>query len=104
MLRARAIRPLLLAGSAPVPTLVAFHQLRSSAAMTTNLPLAGSHSSDTLASALIPAPETPRCQHTALSLSLVVRKSPHQEKDAQVLSPRVMIEPRSQGQTLLMLA
>ena len=72
--------------------------------MTANLPLAGSHSSDTLASALIPAPETPRCQHTALSLSLVVRKSPHQEKDSQVLSPRVMVEPRSQGQTLLMLA
>lgn len=72
--------------------------------MTANLLLAGSHSSDTLASALIPAPETPRCQHTAVSLSLVIRKCPHQEKDSQVLSPGVMVDPRSQGQTLLMLA
>lgn len=44
--------------------------------MTADLPLAGSHSSDTSASALIPAPETRRCQHldpgawlTALSLN-----------------------------------
>lgn len=66
---------------------------------------AGSHSSDTLASALIPVPERPQMPvHTAASLKPGDQEMSHQEKDSQVLSPGVMVDPRSQGQTFLMLA